>query len=378
MKKIMSILTILVVGGLVLSGVGMAGVTTVTYTKTRVDNFPPDIPHMYGPVYGKVGINYEYYIITTDPDGDDVSYYIEWEDGTSTGWTNYYESGLLIGFSHTWNQIDHYTIRAKAKDIYGFISNWFYFPIIMSQSSQQYSSMSSSQKVMSVVPSTDTTMMKNQLIPRLVIYGPQEGYVGVEYIYTFRYYNNFRLTVSEGWEYELYVDWGDGTDTDWDGPYENIMEGINIHHTWYDSGIYTISARVFDGFFSYYDTFVVTIIDNQIPYATIITGPVLVGPEPHEWKFGTIEPDGDNVSYEIFWGDGTNDSWIGPYNPYEEITRSHTYSEKRWFIIRARAKDIHGAIGDWGYFLVRLSKNAQQSSNIQNLPSSQLLFQQML
>jgi hypothetical protein len=124
MKKIMPILTILVVGGLVLSGVGMAGVTTVTYTKTTVDNFPPDIPHMYGPVYGKVGINYEYYIITIDPDADDVYYFIDWGDNTTSRWIGPYASGSTGSASHTWTEKGTYTIRAKAQDVYGLESNW--------------------------------------------------------------------------------------------------------------------------------------------------------------------------------------------------------------------------------------------------------------
>jgi hypothetical protein len=137
--KIMSVLTILVVGFLVLSGVGMAGVTTVTYNKTTTNNHPPDKPHVRGPAQGKVGVTYVYYFAAVDPDGDNVSYYIDWGDGTRTGWTDYYESGLLLNFNHTWNKMDHYLLRAKAKDIYGFEGDWGMLPVLMSQNSQQSS-----------------------------------------------------------------------------------------------------------------------------------------------------------------------------------------------------------------------------------------------
>jgi hypothetical protein len=378
------------------------GASTTSYVCcfTTGMNHPPSAPIIKGPsstpiIKSQLGSKplprplpkpgtYNFTFKATDPDGDDLYYYIDWGDGTTSGWIGPYPSGEEITRSHTWSFKGTYLVRAKAKDIYGAEGPWGTLSVIMplnlqsSQSSQQPSSLPSSQNVMSVIPSTGTTMIENQLTYGLVIFGPHQGYVGVEYIYTFRY-PDFRLTDSEGWDFSLDVDWGDGTSTSWDGPYEYMIEGLNLPHTWYVSGVYTISARMFDGFDSYYATLEVPIFDNQIPYATIITGPVLVGPGPHEWMFGTIEPDGDNVSYEIFWGDGTNDSWIGAYNPYEEITRSHTYSEKRWFIIRARAKDIHGAIGDWGYFLVRFSKSAQQSSTSLNIQTqNSLLLQQMV
>ncbi len=99
--------------------------TTHDFILTSV-NCPPDEPHIAGPTRGKPGEKYTFYFLTFDPEGDNVSYYIEWEDGTSTGWTLYVQSGVDIGFSHIWNQIDDYRVRCKAKDIHGNESNWSY------------------------------------------------------------------------------------------------------------------------------------------------------------------------------------------------------------------------------------------------------------
>jgi parallel beta-helix repeat protein len=81
-------------------------------------NFPPSKPNIYGPLLGKPGVEYDYSFNSTDPEGDDVSYYIEWGDETSTGWTDYFPSGDWIWINHSWDKIDFYPIRCIAKDIY--------------------------------------------------------------------------------------------------------------------------------------------------------------------------------------------------------------------------------------------------------------------
>ena len=150
MKKILSLL---VVGILVLSGLGATAVT-------NIENNPPDAPEIYGPATGIVGLSYEFIFCTTDPDGDDVSYYIEWGDGTSTGWTLYLESGAYASFAYTWNKIDNYDIRCKAKDIHGSESDWSLrqIPIMKNKDiNLQSSSTPRSQSEMSVIPSTGKT-----------------------------------------------------------------------------------------------------------------------------------------------------------------------------------------------------------------------------
>jgi VCBS repeat-containing protein len=69
--------------------------------------------------------NYDYDIVTTDPDGDDVLYYVDWGDGKHEDWTGPFESGDNITLTHAWPKITRlYEIRVKAKDIYGGESGW--------------------------------------------------------------------------------------------------------------------------------------------------------------------------------------------------------------------------------------------------------------
>jgi hypothetical protein len=107
--------------------------------------------------------------------------------------------------------------------------------------------------------------------------------------------------------------------------------------------------------------------DNHPPDAPKVTGPYfnqIPAGIPYECTIKGIDPDGDNVSYKIDWDDGDISDWTDWYPSGEKITRSHTYSYVGMFRIRARAKDTHGAIGDWGYITFGISKGKQMNNLI--------------
>jgi len=87
-------------------------------------NQPPDTPSITGPTKGKIKIPVEYNFITTDPNGDEINYFIEWGDGTDSGWIGPFFSGEEINQAHTWTKKGDYTIKAKAKDSNGAESDW--------------------------------------------------------------------------------------------------------------------------------------------------------------------------------------------------------------------------------------------------------------
>jgi hypothetical protein len=92
---------------------------------------PPNPPSIDGPTNGKIKQPHDYIINTTDPNGDDVSYYIDWGDNTNSGWIGPYSSGIEITQSHTWAKKGTYTIKAKAKDVYGNESDWTTLSVTM-------------------------------------------------------------------------------------------------------------------------------------------------------------------------------------------------------------------------------------------------------
>lgn len=106
------------------------------------ENDPPNIPDIDGPVNGKAGTAYDYDFSATDPDGDNVSFYIKWGDGEITDWTTFQASGIPYSESHTWTEMDTYIIEAKAKDIYGDESDWATLEVTMPKNKISISSSS--------------------------------------------------------------------------------------------------------------------------------------------------------------------------------------------------------------------------------------------
>jgi outer membrane protein assembly factor BamB len=87
-------------------------------------NNPPNKPIINGPTSGKIDNSYTYTFSGTDEDNDQLNYYIDWGDGTNTGWKGPYNSGQTTSESHIWTSQGSYTIKAKAKDEQGLESDW--------------------------------------------------------------------------------------------------------------------------------------------------------------------------------------------------------------------------------------------------------------
>jgi hypothetical protein len=80
-----------------------------------VENTPPEIPTITGPTSGKTGTPYDFTVVTTDPDDQDVYYDIFWGNAGS-GDVGPFPSGEEQVFQHTWTKNGKYTIKVKAKD----------------------------------------------------------------------------------------------------------------------------------------------------------------------------------------------------------------------------------------------------------------------
>jgi len=80
-------------------------------------------------------------MITTavDPESDDIWYYVDWGDDSSSGWLGPYSSGEAITLSHTWEEQDTYTLRCMAKDTLGGVSEWGTLEVTMPVNQYSYS-----------------------------------------------------------------------------------------------------------------------------------------------------------------------------------------------------------------------------------------------
>jgi len=81
-------------------------------------NQGPFKPTLVGPTDGTTGKSYDYTVNTEDPEEDDLYYWIDWGDGTSSGWQGPYPSGEDATMSHEWEEPGEYIVVAKAMDEY--------------------------------------------------------------------------------------------------------------------------------------------------------------------------------------------------------------------------------------------------------------------
>ncbi|KYK29630.1 hypothetical protein AYK20_05150 [Thermoplasmatales archaeon SG8-52-1] len=94
------------------------------YALEPIDDNPPDTPIIDGPVKGTIKTDYTFTAVTSDIDGDNISYYFNWGDSSNSGWTDYVPSGTIVNLSHSWEKSGTYTIKVKAKDDYDMESEW--------------------------------------------------------------------------------------------------------------------------------------------------------------------------------------------------------------------------------------------------------------
>ncbi len=92
-------------------------------------NHPPSVPDIDGPTSGNPDTEYCFTFHSTDPDGDDVYYFIKWGDGFEEDWNGPHPSGVDFEIAHSYPFKDTFTIEAKAKDTSDAESNWSEFKI---------------------------------------------------------------------------------------------------------------------------------------------------------------------------------------------------------------------------------------------------------
>jgi len=95
---------------------------------TVTDNNPPEPPIIEGATSVMPFKTYTYTINTTDADGDDVSYYIDWGDGKSE-WSGTYASDESFSIEHKWTAGKSHTIKVKARDTFDDESDWSYLQV---------------------------------------------------------------------------------------------------------------------------------------------------------------------------------------------------------------------------------------------------------
>ena len=95
------------------------------------ENQPPSTPEIQGPTNGKVGTSYSYSFTSTDPEGEDIFYYIDWGDGKVKEWIGPYTSGSEITIDHSFSNQGTFIVKTRTRDEDYGISGWSQMEVSM-------------------------------------------------------------------------------------------------------------------------------------------------------------------------------------------------------------------------------------------------------
>jgi hypothetical protein len=86
---------------------------------------------------------------------------------------------------------------------------------------------------------------------------------------------------------------------------------------------------------------------NMPPSRPTLSGP-LSGNIFTEYTYhaSSIDPY-DEISYFFDWGDGSNSSWLGPYESGDICNATYSWETQAKYVIRCKAKDSNGFESEW-------------------------------
>jgi hypothetical protein len=103
----------------------------VNMTIEIIGNVAPEIPVIEGAMKARIRQQIEFHFVTSDINGDDVFYFVDWDDGTYSEWIGPVGSGEKITLVHSWDSRGSYEIRAKSRDAHGHESEWTTYEVSM-------------------------------------------------------------------------------------------------------------------------------------------------------------------------------------------------------------------------------------------------------
>ena len=77
-----------------------------------------------GSVSGRPGVEFVFSSSCVDPDGDDLFYRWDWDDGNFSGWLGPFGSGVFCNASYVWSGRGVFEVRVMARDVFGWEGVW--------------------------------------------------------------------------------------------------------------------------------------------------------------------------------------------------------------------------------------------------------------
>jgi len=175
--------------------------------------------------------------------------------------------------------------------------------------------------------------------------GPNHGVRNTTYVYS------TSSTDPNGDEIYYMFNWGDGTSSDWLGPYTS-GQTMSAPHQWSAIGDYSVKVKARDSNAAtsgWSEPLVVSIVLNDPPDTPTMTGPGEGKPgNTYLFVIQTTDANNDDVFYFVDWGDNTTSGWLGPHPSGAQTTTSHSWSGEGTYTVRFKAKDVLGDESGWG------------------------------
>jgi len=180
-------------------------------------NLNPDTPSPpSGTTSSRVGVVCPFKVTASDPDLQRVSVRIDWDDGDTSDWSEFFRSGDTMTLGYAWPVAGDFRISAQAKDEKGAVSAWSnWHPVLIADT-------------VNLPPEAPTTPL-----------GPDSGHVNTTYAFS------ALAREPNGDRVRLQFDWGDGDTSDWSGLVAESTR-VTAAHKWFQSGDFSIAARAID------------------------------------------------------------------------------------------------------------------------------------
>ena len=138
---------------------------------------------------------------------------------------------------------------------------------------------------------------------------------------------------------------GDIVEYSWNFCDGNTGLGKTIGHTYQNVGKYVVELTVIDsqGNSASQTTNIWIQETNNKPEKPSINGPSSGKVWwRYDYIFSSSDLDQNDLLYFIDWGDGKTEDWIGPFESGEEVTLSHTWTQKINGLLKVKVKDPYG------------------------------------
>jgi len=304
----------------VMLSIGSVFADSVNGSGTMTVNSPPVISGMGGPTSLNAGEAGAWSISAYDPNGNYLSYSVNWGDGLGQAQQGQTESGSTAIFQHTYSSAGTYTIT---------------FTVTDSMGAQTQSSVTAN--VQGTAPADQPPVINTFKGPSTLL----AGSIG---------FWSLKVTDSDDTGALYTIAWGDGTST----PVARLLSGINydqsFSHVYSVAGTYTATLSVTDdhGTAVAAQAATKTVVSlaqaNQAPIITGVKAPVSLNVnEQGTWYVSAYDPDGTYLSYSVSWGDEKEAPVYKNVGTGSSASFQHTYSKAGTYTITFVVTDSLGA-----------------------------------